>query len=134
MNNEADDPGKLAPGELGPDERGPARRSRRDSLFLLTVLSAADGRDMGSARVRNLSATGLMADCETPVAVGDRVSMKLRGVGTVRGTVAWVRDDRIGVTFDREIDPQAARRPIAESDAIKHMPDYLRPTFPVNRR
>ncbi len=42
MNNEAEDPG----------ERGPARRARRDSLFLLTVLSASDGRDMGSARVR----------------------------------------------------------------------------------
>ncbi len=124
MNNEAEDPG----------ERGPARRARRDSLFLLTVLSASDGRDMGSARVRNLSATGLMADCETPVAPGNRVSMKLRGVGVVEGIVAWAKDDRIGVTFDREIDPQAARRPVKESGSMTHMPDYLRPTLPISRR
>lgn len=113
-------------------ERGPARQSRRDSLFLLTILSSPDGRELGSARVRNLSATGLMADCEKPFGSGDRVSMKLRGVGDVQGMIAWVKGDRIGVTFDKPIDPQLARKPIADS-AGNAMPDYLRPTVAASR-
>lgn len=113
----------------GADEaegRGPARGSRRDSLFLLTVLSAPDGRDLGSARVRNLSATGLMADCEKPFSTGDRVSMKLRGVGVVQGSIAWVKGDRIGVSFDTVIDPQLARKPVSEAATPASLPDYLR--------
>ncbi|MGK2912259.1 MAG: PilZ domain-containing protein [Sphingobium sp.] len=113
-------------------ERGPARQSRRDSLFLLTILSCPDGSELGSARVRNLSATGLMADCEKPFTPGDRVSMKLRGVGNVQGMIAWVKSDRIGVTFDKPIDPQLARRPVADAGTAA-MPDYLRPTIPGAR-
>lgn len=113
-------------------ERGPARQSRRDSLFLLTILSSPDGRELGSARVRNLSATGLMADCEKPFTSGDRVSMKLRGVGNVQGMIAWVKGDRIGVMFDKPIDPQLARKPVAQS-AVNAMPDYLRPAVTGSR-
>ena len=139
MNSNAEDPVDIEPvgndpGDSDPGARGPARGASRDSLFLLTVLSAPDGHDMGSARVRNLSSTGLMADCETPMAPGDRVSMKLRGVGVVKGVVAWAKDDRIGVNFEREIDPRAARRSVKEGAPVPHMPDYLRPTMPVGRR
>lgn len=108
------------------DDRGPARGARRDSLFLLTVLSAPDGENLGSARVRNLSATGLMADCEKPFSVSDRVSMKLRGVGDVEGVIAWVAGDRIGVRFDKAIDPKLARRPVADPATASNLPDYLR--------
>ncbi|AUW60208.1 pilus assembly protein PilZ [Sphingobium sp. SCG-1] len=107
-------------------ERGPARGSRRDSLFLLTILSAPDGRNLGSARVRNLSATGLMADCEKPFSQGDRVTMKLRGVGSVEGTIAWAKSDRIGVSFDAPIDPQLARRPVSDTASSAILPEYLR--------
>jgi len=123
MNMDEDDVG----------ERGPARQSRRDSLFLLTVLNAPDGRDLGNARVRNLSASGLMADCEKPFAVGDRVSMKLRGVGDVEGAIAWVKDDRIGVSFDRTIDPKLARRPVGGASSVEKAPDYLRSQTHVSR-
>lgn len=113
------------------EDRGPARGARRDSLFLLTVISDPDGRTMGSARVRNLSATGLMADCEKPFAVGDRISTKLRGIGQVTGKVTWVKEDRVGVTFDAPIDPKLARRPVAPQSTL---PDYLRPTIGLSRK
>ncbi|WP_313809410.1 PilZ domain-containing protein [Sphingobium sp.] len=106
--------------------RGPARSGPRDSLFLLTNLSSADGTPLGRARVRNLSATGLMADCERAVPAGIRVSFDLRGIGRVNGSVVWSRDDRIGIAFEQEIDPQQARRPVSGQGGQASVPDYLR--------
>lgn len=110
-----------------PDGRGPARAAARDSLFLLTVITSMDGVEIGKARVRNLSATGLMADCERQLGKGDRINMEMRGVGLVSGTIAWARGERIGVAFDHPIDPQLARRPVGKTSPDSAMPDYLRP-------
>ncbi|ALR21744.1 PilZ domain-containing protein [Sphingobium baderi] len=107
-------------------ERGPARTSPRDSLFLLTNLVRDDGMPLCQARVRNLSATGLMAECERRIAVQTRLTLELRGVGKVSGQVAWTHGERIGVAFDRPIDPRLVRRP-AGSGKRHMMPDYLRP-------
>ena len=106
-------------------DRGPARAAPRDSLFLLTTLTTLDGAPLGKARVRNLSATGLMADCEKPLAADTRVVMDLRGIGRVEGTVAWSRRDKIGVAFDQEVDPQLARKPVSGGGG-QAMPDFLR--------
>lgn len=114
-------------------DRGPARSSPRDSLFLLTSLRTPEGVPLGNARVRNLSATGLMADCERAVPAGARLCLELRGVGLVEGTVAWSRDDKIGVAFDAPIDPQLARKPVANGVSRKALPDYLRSSY-VPRR
>jgi hypothetical protein len=101
------------------------QRAKRDSLFLLTTIADADGTALGQARVRNLSATGLMADCDYMFLKGDHVVIDLRGVGAVSGQVAWAEGQRVGIAFDRPIDPQLARKPvhIGPSDG---MPAYLR--------
>ncbi len=111
-------------------DRGPARGARRDSLFLLTVLSSPEGFNLGSARIRNLSATGLMADCERPFRKGDRVSMTLRGVGKVQGVIAWAKVDRVGIAFDTNIDPHMARKPVGQGKSENAVPDYLRTVSP----
>jgi hypothetical protein len=107
-------------------DRGPARAAPRDSLFLLTALSTADGAPLGKARVRNLSATGLMADCERAVPAGIQVVCDLRGVGRISGVIAWSRDDKIGMAFDEPIDPQLARKPVTGGAQQQGVPDYLR--------
>lgn len=106
-------------------ERGPARAEPRDSLFLLTNLQTFEGTPLGRARVRNLSATGLMADCERAVPAGARIHFELRGVGRLSGSVVWSREDKIGVALDEEIDPQLARKPV--SSASRTTPGYLQP-------
>ena len=103
--------------ELG--DRGPARAGPRDSLFLLTSLESTGGAPLGRARVRNLSATGMMADCERPVPSGVEIFMDLRGVGRVKGKVVWARGDKIGIAFDREIDPQLARKPVSAGNTTQ---------------
>lgn len=107
-------------------DRGPARSAPRDSLFLLASLTTPEGLDLGKARIRNLSATGLMADCEQVVPTGQRLCFDLRGVGLVQGVVAWSRDDKIGVAFDAPIDPQLARKPVKVGESRQALPDYLR--------
>ena len=103
----------------------PEDRAKRDSLFLLTAIGLEGGEPCGQAKVRNLSATGLMADCDHMFSEGDRVEIALRGVGHVCGVVAWARDSRIGVAFDRPIDPQQARKPVQDKPA-EDLPPYLR--------
>ena len=107
-------------------DRGPARAAPRDSLFLLTTLSTPDGAQLGKARVRNLSATGLMADCERAVPAGIHIICELRGIGQVAGTVAWSREEKIGLAFDEPIDPQLARKPVSNGASKASVPDYLR--------
>ncbi len=107
-------------------DRGPARTASRDSLFLLTNFNTPEGAPLGKARVRNLSATGLMADCERAIPAGVKVVFELRGVGKIKGEVAWSREGRIGLSFDEPIDPQLARKPVSK-DAKQGLPDYLRP-------
>ncbi|MBB3980486.1 hypothetical protein GGR44_000117 [Sphingobium fontiphilum] len=108
------------------EDRGPARSAARDSLFLLTSIMSADGVDLGKARVRNLSATGLMADCERAIPADIAIVVELRGVGRVSGRIAWSREHKIGMAFDEVIDPQLARRPVSQGASRAALPDYLR--------
>lgn len=101
------------------------RTNQRDSLFLLTSLCSPDGHFRSKVRVRNLSATGLMADCPIPIAKGEAVLLDLRGIGLVAGSIIWIQGERIGVLFDQAVDPQQAREPVRKSR--NPMPDYLRP-------
>ncbi|RYY38483.1 MAG: PilZ domain-containing protein, partial [Sphingomonadales bacterium] len=69
---------------------------------------------------------GMMAQGGAPLRHGTRVSVTLRNIGTVQGKVAWVENDRYGIAFDHEIDPQAVRAPVALasflSDSLKARP------------
>ena len=109
-----------------PSNGASKRGAKRDSLFLLTTISNESGQSLGRARVRNLSETGLMADCDMAFRDGDRLVVHLRGVGEVPGRVTWVRGDRIGLEFDMRIDPQAARKPVNSGGPTDGLPAYLR--------
>lgn len=99
-------------------ESKPRRSWSRDSLFLSAhIRKDVPGSDSAAVRVRNLSAIGLMADFTDVAAPGDAVVVTVRGIGSVAGMVSWVRRGRIGVTFDAEIDPKMARRPVLKDSA-----------------
>lgn len=87
------------------------RSVTRDSLFLLASVSVEQQTVQHRVRVRNLSDGGMMGEGTMKVSRGNRVDVELRNVGTVKGTVAWVQDQRFGIAFDEEIDSQAARAP-----------------------
>ncbi len=93
----------------------------RDSLFLSATMRLSNQSETLRIRVRNLSAGGMMAECPVHVECGDRLMTDLRNVGWVSGSVAWVFENRFGVTFDNQIDCKAVRRPINAGDAEPEM-------------
>jgi hypothetical protein len=84
----------------------------RDSLFLLADIRVEQNAEAYRVRVRNLSDGGMMGEGHLRVQRGHRLTIELRNIGSVGGTVAWVQDDRFGIAFDEEIDSQQARRPL----------------------
>ncbi len=92
-------------------EQVDTRQLGRESLLLLANLRV-DGRDAAyRVRVRNLSAGGMMAESDAPVARGSRVEVELRTAGWVAGSVAWRQGNRFGIAFDDPIDPGKIREP-----------------------
>jgi len=102
------------------------RQVNRDSLFLLARIRV-DGRDGDNrVKVRNLSAGGMMAEGEVRVTRGARVSVELRNVGWVEGSVAWRQENRFGIAFLEEIDPKVVRAPSAAEPAAFEVPRFTR--------
>lgn len=87
------------------------RSVSRDSLLLLADIQVEQDEKTHRIRVRNLSNGGMMGEGNLRVKRGNRLSIELRNVGRIAGTVAWVQDDRFGIAFDEEIDAQLARKP-----------------------
>lgn len=115
------------PPNAGPNDDPSSQRSgSRDSLLLAAQLRVDDEPEM-TVRVRNLSAGGLMAEYAQPAAPGMRVEVEVRGVGWIGGRIAWAAEGRIGIAFDREIDPMAARKPVGAGRSASYGKPLRRP-------
>jgi len=88
------------------------RQVNRDSLFLLAQLRVDGDGPEHRVKIRNLSAGGAMAEGEVRVLRGAQVSVELRNIGWVEGSVAWKQDNRFGIAFTHEIDPKLVRSPV----------------------
>jgi hypothetical protein len=106
------------------------RQEKRDSLFLSASVRVSDALAF-TTRVRNLSPGGMMIDSATDLQVGAVVVADVRGIGEIKGRIAWSSFGRAGVAFDVEIDPRLARAGPSGKKTL--LPDYLR-TAPNSRR
>lgn len=109
--------------------KGDNRQIARDSLFLLADLRVDGIKGEHRIKVRNLSARGMMGEGVVQVVRGAFVSVNIRNVGWVDGSVAWVQDSRFGVAFRDEIDPKLARVPVGsgEDATPRHARGHRRP-------
>ncbi|NNM76315.1 PilZ domain-containing protein [Sphingomonas sp. ID1715] len=109
------------------------RASERRAFFLTTTLFGLDQGSVG-ARVRNLSAGGMMIELaeepEPEIVRGQRLTAELRNIGRVKGEIAWCEGRRFGIRFDREIDPEAARKPVSNGAST---PDFIKPVLVPGR-
>ncbi len=92
------------------------RQIARDSLFVLADLRLDGVEGEHRVRVRNLSSGGLMAEGGPKLVRDQSVSLNLRNLGWVAGSVAWVQGNRCGIAFLDEIDPREVREPLAPGD------------------
>ena len=102
--------GKRVFSEATPADDAP--RGGRDSLFLMAELRVVGAPRALKVKVRNLSSGGLMAELPEPIPNDRPVEVDVRGIGWVRGRIAWQTEGRAGIAFEREIDPQRARKPV----------------------
>ena len=102
------------------------RNDSRDSLFLMADFRASGVPGVHQVRVRNLSAGGLMAEFPNGLDQETPVEFDVRGIGWVPGKVAWSAAGRIGVAFDRQIDPMLARKPVG---AGAKTPVFVKPVL-----
>lgn len=102
------------------------RQVNRDSLFLLAQLKVAGQDQAHRVKVRNLSAGGMMAEGDVRVTRGSLVSVDLRNLGWVEGSVAWKQDNRFGIAFVEEIDPIVVRGPAQAPAQTFDPPRYTR--------
>ncbi|WP_010216716.1 PilZ domain-containing protein [Sphingomonas sp. PAMC 26621] len=109
------------------DDPASGRQDARDSLFLMAMLRLAGETGSIPVRVRNLSAGGLMADYPEGLDQAVPVQIEIRGIGWVPGQVAWCTAGRIGIAFDRPIDPLLARKPVGQGG---HTPVFVKPILP----
>jgi hypothetical protein len=120
-----DEPFAFSAFEDADAEQKPKRGGSRDSMMLAaTMMPEASSAPEIALRVRNVAPGGIMADCAEPIGRGTKVLVTLRNIGPVNGVVAWARDGRIGVAFDRSIDPKLARKPVGQGKPVE---SYLRP-------
>jgi hypothetical protein len=105
------------------------RQLSRDSLFLLAKLrvEGEPGAQEHRIKVRNLSSGGMMAEGEVKVSRGALVSVELRNIGWVEGSVAWKADNRFGIAFMEEIDPMLARSNVPTGTPDLDTPRFVRP-------
>ncbi|OCC24260.1 pilus assembly protein PilZ [Croceicoccus estronivorus] len=106
------------------------RQIPRDSLFLLANVQLEGDTQPRRVKVRNLSARGMMAEGDVRAKRGLLVSVELRNVGWVEGSVAWVQDNRFGIAFSDEIDAKRVRLPVSGS-SDDHAPRYTRTPMQV---
>lgn len=109
------------------------RQVNRDSLFLLAQLRVVGRDDAHRVKVRNLSAGGMMAEGDVSVSRGSLVTVELRNLGWVEGSVAWKQENRFGIAFAEEIDPRQVRAPAA-AEADFEAPRYTRPAGQSSNR
>ena len=85
------------------------RQTLRDSLFLFANLRLAGNDKVLRAKVRNLSAGGMMAESDIRVTRGAQISIELRNIGWIEGVVAWTQDNRFGIAFKNAISADLVR-------------------------
>jgi len=121
------------PEDVNQPDESHERASERRNFFLSTTLSFP-ARPSVTARVRNLSGGGMMIELtEEPdpeFVPGERLTAEVRHVGRVKGEIAWAGGRRFGIKFDREIDPEAARKPVVAGEGT---PDFVKPVLVPNR-
>ena len=104
------------------------RVRKRDSLFMSARLTIDPHLAVRDVRVRNLSAGGLMAEYERPVATGTPVTLEMRGLGELTGRVAWCTDGRLGIalTARQQAELLAFLQTLTDADLLTN-PRYAPP-------
>lgn len=83
-----------------PDDRREGERHL--TLFRVGSITVDDRREL--CLIKNISAGGMMIRAYCTIPLGQKLAVELKSGQPISGTVSWVREHNLGVTFDRSID------------------------------
>ena len=88
-------------------ESAPHPVDRRDgerhlTLFRVGTVTIGDRREL--CLIKNVSAGGMLIRAYCAMEPGVRLSVELKRGEQIHGSVNWVRDNSVGITFDEQID------------------------------
>lgn len=106
------------------------RRRAPRRLLRLAVLGEGDQGEAG-AIVRNLSETGLLLETESPLAVGEGLSVELPQAGKVAAEVIWMRAPFYGCEFVRPVSRAAVSAALLRSPIDEPAVELLTPPAEV---
>jgi hypothetical protein len=86
-----------------PPKPGDRREDERHlTLFRVGSITIGDRREL--CLIKNISAGGMMIRAYCAIPEGACLSIELKSGQPVSGRVTWIRDQNVGVTFERPID------------------------------
>lgn len=100
------------------DER---RRGRRINMLLLATIKFDDMLPSATSRVLDLSGGGIRTTLPANLKRGHPVKVILKGVGEVRGRIAWSRKGEVGIKFDRRINTDVIVQALTGAPAASHI-------------
>jgi hypothetical protein len=115
--------------EVAPEPPPPSDEHRRERRHPL-IWSGVVHHDYQSnpVRLRNISSTGALVECETPLRVGSEPLLDLGDAGQVFASVSWAVGDQAGLKFLKPFDlTQLARAKPQVAPARWDRPSYLQP-------
>lgn len=102
------------------------RRERRHPLIWSGVVH--HDYQSNPVRLRNISSTGALIECQTPLRVGAEPLLDLGEAGQIFATVTWTVGDQAGLKFQQPFDlAQLARAKPDLAPAHWDRPSYLQP-------
>jgi hypothetical protein len=102
------------------------RRERRHPLIWSGVVH--HDYQSNPVRLRNISSTGALVECQTPLRVGAEPLLDLGEAGQVFATVTWAVGDQAGLKFQQAFDlAQLAKARPEVAPARWDCPSYLQP-------
>lgn len=105
------------------DEGDEQRRATRHPLIWSGELQGRSGT--WRVRLRNVSATGALIQCDKALPVGSPMILNLGKGGTVEATIGWAVGDHAGLRFDEEFD----MRRLSHSKPTVAPAHWLRPAY-----
>lgn len=117
-------PANTGPAMTAPDATSDKRQTPRSNLLLSSICRWPARQLDERVKIRNVSASGLMAEGTLGATMGEQVVLELRNIGAIEGMVAWVQGNRFGVAFAQPIDPALTRSPAEISPSKDGLRDY----------
>lgn len=108
-----------------------ADRAPRTVTTLLVGKLIAEGMPEQPCRVRNLSATGMLIETQSPLGYGNWIAVELRCGQRLQGTVVWSSTGRAGVQFAEAIEVDQVLA-VARGATAAHVVAPRAPRFAVN--